>query len=149
MTHQRYLSKSFERTFRTRNPELKTKNLKIPKTRSLTSSNNLNPEPLGPCNSELLLKSSRSHMFFEIGSFKNFAIFTRKHLCWGFQTCNWKTPKQVFRVDIAKFLITAFYIEDFRWLPLAVLPQYSKVSWGICSLISRLHMLSKHETLHR
>ena len=26
-------------------------------------------------------RSSRSHMFFKIGVFKNFAIFTEKHLC--------------------------------------------------------------------
>ena len=37
---------------------------------------------------------------------------------------------------------------------LIVLPWYSKVSWGTCSLISRLHVLSLliknfHETLHK
>ena len=42
-------------------------------------------EPLGSSNSGPLKKSksSRSQMFFEINSIKNFAIFTGKHLCWG------------------------------------------------------------------
>ena len=31
---------------------------------------------------------------------------------------------------------TAFFIENLRWLLLTVLPQYSKVSWGVCFLIS-------------
>ena len=34
-------------------------------------------------------------------------------------------------------------MENFRWLLLIVPPQYSKVSWGPCSLISHLHVLSK------
>ena len=43
------------------------------RTLSLTSSYNLDLEPLGPCNSEP----------FKIESFKIFAVFTGKHLCWG------------------------------------------------------------------
>ena len=45
-------------------------------------------------------------------------------------------------------------MQQLRWLLLAVLPRYSKVSWGACSLISRLHVLSiliknLHEKLHK
>ena len=45
-------------------------------------------------------------------------------------------------------------MQQLRWLLLAVLPRYSKVSWGVCSLISRLHVLSiliknLHEKLHK
>ena len=31
---------------------------------------------------KLLYRSRRSHMFFKIGLFTNFAVFTGKHLCW-------------------------------------------------------------------
>ena len=45
-------------------------------------------------------------------------------------------------------------MQQLRWLLLAVLTRYSKVSWGACSLISRLHVLSiliknLHEKLHK
>ena len=33
-------------------------------------------------------------------------------------------------------------MQQHRWLILTVLPRYSKVSWGACSLISCLHVLS-------
>ena len=36
-------------------------------------------------------------------------------------------------MDIVKFLRTAFFIENLWWLLLTVLPEYSKVSWGVCS----------------
>ena len=36
---------------------------------------------------------------------------------------NKDTPTQVFHVDIAKFLRTAFFKEHRRWMLLAVLPQ--------------------------
>ena len=36
----------------------------------------------------------------------------------------------------------SFLIEHLRLLLLTVLPQYSKVSWGVCSLFSRLHVPS-------
>ena len=52
-----------------------------------------------------------------------------------------ETPTHVFPVDIAKFLRAAFLIEHLRWLFLTVLLQYNKVSWGVCSLIPRLHVL--------
>ena len=43
-------------------------------------------------------------------------------------------------MDVAKFLRTAFFIEHLRWLLLTVLPQCRKVSWGACSLKSRLYV---------
>ena len=139
---------------------------KILRPWSLTPSYHLDLEPLGPCNIEPLKqsKSSRSQMFFETGSLKKFAIFTEKHLSWGlFLITLWafrpatflkETPTQVFPVDIAKFLRTACFIEHLRWLLLTVLPQYSKVNWGACSLISRLHVFSiliknSHKTSHK
>ena len=47
----------------------------------------------------------------------------------------------------------SFFIEFLRWLLLTVLPPYSKVSRGICSLVSRLRVLlilikTFHKTLH-
>ena len=53
-----------------------------------------------------------------------------------------------------EILKNSFLIEQLRWLLLTVLSRYSKVIWGICSLISRLHMLSiliknLRETLHK
>ena len=124
---------------------------------SLTPSYNLDLELLGPCNIEPLKqsKSSRSQMFFEIGTLKNSAIFTGKHLCW----CLFLIKLRAFRP--ATFLkrdsntgISCGYCKIFRWLLLKVLPQYSKVSWGACSLIFRLHVLSiliknLHKTLHK
>ena len=53
-------------------------------------------------------------------------------------------------MDIAKFLRAAFFTEHLRWLLLAVLPQCNEVSWGACSLISLLHVLSiLIENLHK
>ena len=63
----------------------------------------------------------------------------------GLKACNFtkKRPKHgSFPLNIAKFLRTAFFIEHLRWLLLTVLPHYSKVTWGVCSLISCLHVLS-------
>ena len=45
-------------------------------------------------------------------------------------------------MDIAKSFKNCFLMQHLRWLLLTVLPRYSKVSWGACSLISRLHVLS-------
>ena len=73
--------------FSTKDADLKTKKLGLwLGSWILTTSYNLNLEPLDPCDSEPLktVQSSRSQIFFEIGSLKNFAIFTGKHLCWGF-----------------------------------------------------------------
>ena len=40
----------------------------------------------------LIFKRSRSQMFFKIGAFKNFAIFTGKHLCWPLQAFFYRPP---------------------------------------------------------
>ena len=55
-------------------------------------------------------------MFFKIGSIKNFAIFTEKHLCWGSLLINEQVYRstQVFPVDIAKFLRIVF-LSDCNW----------------------------------
>ena len=45
-------------------------------------------------------------------------------------------------VDIAKLFKNSFLIQHLRWLLLKVLSRYSKVIWGACSLISRLHVLA-------
>ena len=58
----------------------------------------------------------------------NFVLRRPQHMC--------------FPVNIAKFLITDFYTEHLQWLLLTVLPQYSAVSRGVCSLISRFHVVS-------
>ena len=53
-------------------------------------------------------------MFFEIGVFKNLAIFRGKHLCWSLFLI--KLQAYNFPVNIAKFLRTAFFIKHLRWL---------------------------------
>ena len=45
-------------------------------------------------------------------------------------------------MNIAKFLRTTIWIGNLRWLLLTVLSQYDKVIWVVCSLVSRLHVLS-------
>ena len=47
---------------------------------------NLDLKPLGLCKSEPVKKIKKQVVLvpiFKIGSIKNFAIFTEKHLCWG------------------------------------------------------------------
>ena len=53
-----------------------------------------------------------------------------------------------------KIFKNRFLTQYFQWLLLTALPRYSKMSWGACSLISRLNVLSIliknfHETLHK
>ena len=61
-------------------------------------------------------------MFFEISGLKNFALFTKKCLCWslllikGLELYQKETSTQVFSLDIAKFLRKAFFTEHFWWL---------------------------------
>ena len=68
-----------------------------------------------------LSRSSRSQMFFKTGVPKNFAIFTGKHLCWGYlfnkvvglQAYNFikmRHQHRCFPVNTAKFLGTAFFL---------------------------------------
>ena len=40
----------------------------------------------------LILRSSRSQIFFKIRALKNFATFTGKHLCWPLQVFFYRTP---------------------------------------------------------
>ena len=67
-------------------------------------------------------RSSCSQMFFKIGVLENSAIFTGKHLCWSFFFFFKKKILQYrcFHVNIAKFLRTAFFIENLRWLLLRI-----------------------------
>ena len=52
-------------------------------------------------------RSSRSQMFFKVDVFKNFAIFTGKHLCWSLFLIKLQAFR-CFPVNIAKFLRVAF-----------------------------------------
>ena len=69
------------------------------------------------------LKSSRSQIFFRIGALKNFAIFKEKHLSWSLFLIKLKasSPAALFRyfpLNIAKFLRTVFFIEQYQCLVL-------------------------------
>ena len=91
-------------------------------------------------------------LFFEISRIKKFAIFTGKHLC----SDLFLIKLQAFRpVTILKrnsntgvscgyceLFKNSFFSENFGWLLLTVLPQYSEASWGISYLILRLHVLA-------
>ena len=58
-------------------------------------------------------RSSRSQMFLKIDVLRNFASFTRKHLCWS-----------LFLIKLqAKFLRTRSFTEHLQWLLLWLLPQ--------------------------
>ena len=48
----------------------------------------------------------------------------------------------MFPVDTVKWIRTVFFIKNLQWLLLTVLPQNSKFSWGACSLILNIHLLS-------
>ena len=79
----------------------------------------------------LKYRNSRSQMFFKIGALKNFAIFKGKHLRWSlfFKNVAGLSPAillkkrlshSCFLANIERFLRTAFYIEQLRWLLLKV-----------------------------
>ena len=127
---------------------------------------NLDLEPLGPCKSKLLKQSESSHsqMFFKIVSLKNLAIVTGKHLCWGLFLIKLQAfrPETLFKKDsntgvscqYCKIFKSSNLIKQLWWLLLTVLPQYRNISWGVCSLVSCLHVLSiliktLHKTLHK
>ena len=70
-----------------------------------------------------MFKRRSTQIFFKTGVLKNFAIFTGKHLCWSlfpikFQDWRFaylykkRHQDRCFSVNIAKFLRTAFFIED-------------------------------------
>ena len=64
-------------------------------------------------------RSSRWQMFFKIGVLKNFAIFTRKHLCCSRFVIKWKafrsatllkeTPRQVFSYEYCEIFKNRFF----------------------------------------
>ena len=59
-----------------------------------------------------------------------------------------------FSCGYCKIFKNSSLVQNLRSLLLTVLPPYSKVSWGVCSLISRLHVVSIliknfHEMLHK
>ena len=76
-------------------------------------------------------RSSRSRMFFKIGVLKNLAIFTVKHLCWGFfliTACNFaekEIPKQVCSCEFCEIFRNIFFN---RTLLLAVSEQCCKLT---------------------
>ena len=107
----------------------------------------LDLKPLGLGISEPLkqLGSSRSQIFFKVGSLRN---VHRKHLCWnlflkklqaGSLATLLKSDSNT-NVFLPKFLRAAFFIEHLPWLLLPVLPQYGRVGWGVCSLILPLYV---------
>ena len=57
------------------------------------------------CLSTPTFRSSRSQMFFEIGVFKNFAIFTGNHLCWSLL----EVPAQAFSCEYCEIFKNSFY----------------------------------------
>ena len=60
-------------------------------------------------------RNSCSQMFFNAGVPKNFAIFTEKHQCWSlFFVGEFRTGD--FPANIAKFLRTAFFVKNLRWM---------------------------------
>ena len=68
-----------------------------------------------------MYRTSRLQLFFKIGVLKNFAIFTRKHLCWSLylkKAFNFikETPTQVFSCENCKIFKNSFFIEYLRWL---------------------------------
>ena len=92
-----------------------------------------------------LITSSRSQMFFKIGFFINFAVFTGIPVLeslfnkvTGRQHCNFikkRLQPRWFLVNIAKFLRTAFFIEHLRWLLLTYdVYNISDVS-NLCTII--------------
>ena len=78
---------------------------------------------------QILLRSSRSQRFFKIGVLNNFAVLTRKHMCWCLfliklhalepATLLKKDSNIDALVNIAKILRTSFFTEHFWWLILA------------------------------
>ena len=58
-----------------------------------------------------------TEVFYEKCVFKNFAIFTGKHLYWSLKAWNFiKKRLRCFPVNISKFLKTIFFIDHLQWL---------------------------------
>ena len=96
---------------------------------------NLDLEPLGPYNRKPW--KSQKAVVFEISSIKHFAIFTRKHLCWGlfliklqaFRPATFLKRDSDVSCGYCELYKNIFFTENLRWLLLTVLPLYSEVSW--------------------
>ena len=58
----------------------------------------------------LIIRSSRSQMFFQKGVLKYFPVFTGKHLCWPLQAFFYRTPK------VASSGISLQQILFFSWI---------------------------------
>ena len=89
------------------------------------------------------LKSAQKQPYRQF--FRNFAIFTRKDLCWStFRPATLLTRLQhrCFPVNIENFLRTTFFIEHLQWLLLSALKSNCTVM-GICrpSLLNQEHNL--------
>ena len=69
-----------------------------------------------------LFRGRRSQIFFKVSVFKNFAIFTEKHLCWNLFLIKlqiWR-PVTWFSSDYWEIFNSSFFIEDLRWLLLII-----------------------------
>ena len=69
-------------------------------------------------------RSSRPEVFCKKGVLRNFAKFTRKHLCQGLffnKVASLRLWHKCFPVNFAKFLRTPFLTEHLRWLLLKIL----------------------------
>ena len=91
------------------------------------------------------LKSVQKQPYRDV--FRNFAIFTRKDLCWspfGPATLLRRLQHRCFPVNIENFLRTAFFIEHLRRLLLSALKSNGTVM-GICrpSLLNQEHKLGR------
>ena len=102
-------------------------------------------KPLGLGISEPLKQSgsSRSQMIFKVCSLRS---FHRKHMCWnllleGLKTCIFNKKRPQHRYFPVQIFMTRFFYRAPPVALLAVLRQYRKVSWGVCSLILPFHVL--------
>ena len=67
-----------------------------------------------PSAEPVTFESSRQQMFFKIGVFKKFAIFTAKHLRWSL--FNKVAGLRVISCEYCQFFKNSFFIEHLRWL---------------------------------
>ena len=63
----------------------------------------------------------------------------------GLKVCNKYRLQHGVSCGYCKIFKNSFLIQHLRWLLLTVLPRYNSISWGACSLISRLHVLSIYD----
>ena len=84
--------------------------------------------PFGKFVTEVLIfRGSRSQIFFKIGALKNFAIFTRKHLCWPLQSFFYRTST----VAASKLLRQQILFFSWIWYLLSIVtPVFAPKSFG-------------------